>query len=215
MATEQECSDQNIFKEMRTKLDQKFSEFDRQLVEQRKKLELKIDQLELEFTNKQKQIESDKQTLTELYEQTQNKLGQNSLMDLQVKILNEINEKLKNLNSEYTKQSQLRFKLYWNNDDMSTLVNNIDLELTPLTVPDETEPQEKNKDTIPRSATFDADYTDTSDREYSDTFSPPDNQSIPHATEGPAYYDSYSSWNGHYRDKRGGRGGRRRDKYAY
>ena len=218
MATDQECVDasergrHNIFQEMRAKLIQKFTEFDRLLTEHRKKLELKIDQLELEYTDKQQQIESDKQTLAEVHEQTQSKLSRNSLLEVQSKILSEISNKLRNLNLECTKQEQLRFTLYWNHDEIIGLLNNIDLELTPATVPEHDNPPEKSEDTIPKD-------TATSLPEYPDTYFPQDTRSIsPHSSDPSVYFDSYNSWNGHYRDKRdprGHRGGRRRDKYAY
>ena len=68
---------------MRENLKQKFSELT-SLVNQRKlDLDRKIDDLEIEYNNKNKQIEKDKQTMAELREHTKQKLGQNTLMDVQ------------------------------------------------------------------------------------------------------------------------------------
>ena len=214
MATDQECtnSSTNIFQEMRTKLNQKFSEFDRLLTDHRKKLDLKIDQLEIEFTNKHKQIGSDKQTLTELHEQTQNKLGRTSLIEIQTKLLMEITDKLNDLKLENTKQNQLRFTLYWNQDDIIGLLNKIDMELIAVTVPQHDTPLANTGDTIPKEPV-------PPEGEYVDTYYATDNHPVsPRTTDAPAFYDSYNSWNGNYRDRRdprGQRGGRRRDKYAY
>ena len=87
MATTSEFSDTNntksvnIFADMRTELDQKFAEFDSLLKEHKNTLQLKIDKLELEFNNKHKQIEKDKQILIELHQQTESNLAQESLVE--------------------------------------------------------------------------------------------------------------------------------------
>ena len=204
MATTSEFTDTNdtrsvnIFADMRSELDEKFTEFDSLLKEHKKKLQLKIDELELEFNNKHKQIENDKQILTDLHQQTQSKLAQDSLVDLQGRILREIDEKLRILNLECDQQTEMRFTLYWSQDDITGTMNSIDVELTPTKATNQTEPPKKPAD-------------------------PPEDNYLPPNTyppqDPPVYYDTYSNWGAPYRgdrkENRGHRGGRYRDKYAY
>ena len=201
MATTSEFSDTNetrsvnIFADMRNELDQKFADFDSLLKEHKKKLQLKIDKLELEFNNKHKQIEKDKQILTDLHQQTQAKLAQDSLVDLQGKILQEIDDKLRNLDIECNQQTGMRFTLYWSQEDITGTINNIEFELTPVKATNQTESPETPLDPVEKY---------------------PLPNSYP--SQDPVYYDNYPSWGGPYRgDRKDNRGqrGRYRDKYAY
>ena len=204
MATTSEFSDTNntksvnIFADMRTELDQKFAEFDSLLKEHKNTLQLKIDKLELEFNNKHKQIEKDKQILTELHQQTESNLAQESLVDLQGKILQEIDEKMKNLNLECGQQTEMRFTLYWNQEDIAGTIHSIEIELAPFKATNQTESPQKSLDPP------------------EDPYPPPNN--YPTQQDPPVYYDNYPSWSGQYRgDRKENRGhrGRYRDKYAY
>ncbi|KAI6658092.1 hypothetical protein LOD99_15805 [Oopsacas minuta] len=206
MATASECSDTdettsvNIFTEMRTELDQKFTEFDNLLKDHKKHLQTKIDNLELEYENKNKQIEINTQILTDLHQQTETKLG-DSLVDLQQKMLQQIRNKLQNIHLECKHQKQLRFNLYWNQEDITGIVNSIDLELAPIKVPDPpVSPGKSSENTSLQDDQTDPPYKTNSDYQ---------------SAEAPMYYDTYS-WNGQYnrKDNRGHRG-RYRDRYTY
>ena len=190
MATTPECSDTddtrsvNIFSDMRTELDQKFAEFDSLLKEQKMKLQLKIDKLESEYNNKHQQIEKDKQILAELHQQTQNKLAQDSLVDIQGKIIQEIDDKLKSLTVECEQQNEMRFTLYWNQDDVIGTINGIDLELASIKATNQTDPPK-----LPIAPLNPPE----------ETYPPPNTYPT---QEPPVYYDTYSSWNGQYRGER-------------
>ena len=121
----------NIFQEMRGNLDQKFSGLTF-LVNQRKiALFQKIDDLELEYNNKINQFEKDKQTLIELREHTEQKLGQNSLLELQTDIVSGINKNIKNLEKESKLHLDLVLTLNWDFDGLKLLISQMDLKLTP------------------------------------------------------------------------------------
>ena len=101
-----------IFEEMREKLTQSFTELTSKVNQRKCDLDRKIDDLEIEYNNKNKQIEKDKQTMRELREMTEQKLGQNALMDVQNNIIKEISDKIQKLDVE--SKSQLKLTLNFN-----------------------------------------------------------------------------------------------------
>ena len=121
----------NIFQEMRGNLDQKFSELTSLLNQRKIDLFQKINDLEIEYNNKIKQFEKDKQTLIELREHTEQKLGQNSLFDVQTDIVSGINKNIENLEKESKLDLDLVLTLNWGFNSLKFLISLIDLELAP------------------------------------------------------------------------------------
>ena len=125
-------AEKNKFQEMRENLNQKFSELT-SLVNQRKlELDRKIDDLEIEYNNKNKQIEKDKQTLKELREITEQKLGQNTLLDVQNNIIKEISDKIQKLDAESNSQLEFALTLNWDFTKIKQEIDRIDLKLAPI-----------------------------------------------------------------------------------
>ena len=122
-------AEKNKFQEMRENLNQKFSELT-SLVNQRKlELDRKIDDLEIEYNNKNKQIEKDKQTMRELREMTEEKIDQNTLMDVQNNLIEDISDKIQKLDVESKSQLELTLTLNWNFTKIIQEIDRIDLKL--------------------------------------------------------------------------------------
>ena len=122
-------SEGHIFDTMRRKLSQNFSELTSFVNQRKLELDRKIDFLELEYTNKNKQIEKDKQTMTELREMTEQKLGQNSLLDVQSELVSNIDNKIVKLETELRFHLELTPILNWNFEALRDAINQIDLDL--------------------------------------------------------------------------------------
>ena len=122
-------AEKNKFQEMRENLDQTFSELT-SLVNQRKlDLDRKIDDLEIEYNNKNKQIEKDKQTMRELREMTEEKIDQNTLMDVQNNLIKDISDKIQKLDVESKSQLEFTLTLNWNFTKIKQEIDKIDLKL--------------------------------------------------------------------------------------
>ena len=124
-------STQNIFKEMKENLNQKCSNLIALINQRKLALDLKIDELEMEYSNERKQIEKDKQTMVDLREITEQRLGQNSLLDVQTDLVSDINKKIKNLEKESELHLDLVLTLNWDFDGLKLLIGQMDLQLTP------------------------------------------------------------------------------------
>ena len=118
-----------FFEEMKENLNQKCSNLIALIAQRKRALDLKIDELEMEYNNKIKQIEKDKQTMAELREITEQRLGQNTLLDLQNDIIRDIDTKFGKLEAE--SKIEYNLTLNWNPGRLERLINHINVKLTP------------------------------------------------------------------------------------
>ena len=122
---------ENIFQKMRDEISQNASNVI-SLVNQRKlELEHKIDNWEIEYNNKNKQIEKGKQELRQLRDETRKELDRNSLFDVQSRIVHDIDEKIEKLKKQSQLQLDFSLTLSWDFGALSELIGRIDVEFKP------------------------------------------------------------------------------------
>ena len=124
-------SKNNIFQEMRETLCQKFSELGSVVNARKRMLDNKIDELEIEFNNRNKQIQKDKQQMLQLREYTQQQLNHNSLLEVQIEIFGTLAKKIKQLEEEMKLELHLTLDL----EALKQLIHQTDVTLSRNSVP--------------------------------------------------------------------------------
>ena len=121
----------NVFQNMRVELSRKFSKLTSLVNRRKRELDLKIDNLEIEFYIKTDQIEKDNQTLLTLRENAEQQLGNDTLLDVQSKIVKEIEDKIEKLKKEYKLQLELIPKVKSNIDVFKVVISQMDVKMGP------------------------------------------------------------------------------------